>query len=578
VGLRHAIFSWLNRRDLKGAEAAWQNPSGAQQEALSRILRAHNSSGYLNHYGLNGDSSTKMFRERLPIVDYAELKPWISPLINAGNGDAPTTVDQNVSLFLKTSGTTGPAKLLPVTAAYEAETGRGRRIWTQAMLREHDLNGDGSHVTIISPMHEGHTAGGIPFGSNTGRIFKRQMGFIQYFAPVPYELFSLKDFTLRYYLIARFAAARFDVRTFTTANPSTVLLMFRQLMAHGLEIADDIEAGRICSPTRRQQLNAGNFGELQDSEEAINALERGLRPSPRRARQLREAIKQGPEGLLPKIWPKLMSVNCWLGGHAPFYMDRIRPFLETESSRTLVIRDPGFSASEGLFGIPLRSETSDGVLHVQGAFMEFIPEHESGSRTLLVNALEVGQRYRIIVTTGGGLWRYNMNDIIEVTGYHQKTPLVRFLYKAGGTLNITGEKVTEAHAITAATSLARGHEIEQICATLELSDPPRYVIAVEPAGGTLAPNVLAADWERAMSDANIEYAEKRESGRLDHPRAFLVKKGTFRRWRERKVSAGAPDGQVKLPPLASDLENLLKELHQGRGALQQGDGFFAEGI
>ena len=565
MGIRHTLFSWFNRKLVRRTEWAWRHPAEAQREALAQILATHRGAGYLTDHGVGGEQGPLEALSRLPIVNYEELRPWIQPLVEQGSGAPGTVVNQPVSLFLKTSGTTGPAKLLPVTDAYEEEADRGRKMWIRAMLAEHDMNADGSHMTVVSPREESRTPGGLMCGSNTGRIFRRQLGVVQFFAPVPYEVFSIRDFDLRYYLILRYAAAKHDVRTFTTANSSTVLLLCRRMLEFAPEIAADIEAGRICSPERMERLEQADFGPLLDRDAALKEITWRTQRLPKRARVVREAAQGGAEGLLPRLWPKLLSVNCWLGGHAPFYLDRVRPFLAVEPGRDPVaLRDPGFAASEGLFGIPLRSGTPEGVLHVLGAFMEFIPEEEDPrGPTLLAHELEVGGRYRIIVTTQGGLWRYDMNDIIEVTGVHHATPMVRFLYKAGGTLSVTGEKVTEAHAIAAATRLAAQAPIEQTCATLQLSDPPRYVVAIEPAAGAeLArpPAELARLWDEALRAENVEYGEKRDSGRLAAPEARLVPEGTFNRWRRRRVAAGAPDGQVKLPPLLRSMEALERDL------------------
>ncbi|MEL6181561.1 MAG: GH3 auxin-responsive promoter family protein, partial [Myxococcota bacterium] len=198
MGFRHALFSWVNRRLVRRTEWAWRHPAEAQRTMLSAILATHRGAGYLRHHGVDGDCDPRELAAALPIVRYEDLRPWVQPLVDHGSGAAETTVHQPVTLFLKTSGTTGPAKLLPVTDAYEAEADRGRAIWIRAMLAENDLNGDGSHLSVISPREESRTPGGLLCGSNTGRIFRRQLGFVQFFAPVPYEVFSLKDFDLRY--------------------------------------------------------------------------------------------------------------------------------------------------------------------------------------------------------------------------------------------------------------------------------------------------------------------------------------------------------------------------------------------
>ena len=60
-----------------------------------------------------------------------------------------------------------------------------------------------------------------------------------------------------------------------------------------------------------------------------------------------------------------------------------------------------------------------------------------------------GRRYYVLFTTAAGLYRYFMNDLVEVTGFFHRTPLLRFVQKGKGVTSLTGEKLYEAQAIEA---------------------------------------------------------------------------------------------------------------------------------
>ena len=81
--------------------------------------------------------------------------------------------------------------------------------------------------------------------------------------------------------------------------------------------------------------------------------------------------------------------------------------------------------------LPLSDHTSSGVLAINTNFYEFIPESEIGSLgdTLLCNELETGKRYHIILTTASGLYRYDINDIVEVHGFYKCCPMISFVRK-----------------------------------------------------------------------------------------------------------------------------------------------------
>ena len=52
---------------------------------------------------------------------------------------------------------------------------------------------------------------------------------------------------------------------------------------------------------------------------------------------------------------------------------------------------------------------------------------------LLKWQVEVGKKYEIIVTSNDGLWRYQLNDIVEVAGFApgEGTPLIRHVQRKG---------------------------------------------------------------------------------------------------------------------------------------------------
>ncbi len=53
-----------------------------------------------------------------------------------------------------------------------------------------------------------------------------------------------------------------------------------------------------------------------------------------------------------------------------------------------------------------------------GVYYEFLPMSELGKtkpRTLLLEEVETGVNYALIITTNGGLWRYMIGDTIQFT-------------------------------------------------------------------------------------------------------------------------------------------------------------------
>src|SRR5439155_1410029 len=76
--------------------------------------------------------------------------------------------------------------------------------------------------------------------------------------------------------------------------------------------------------------------------------------------------------------------------------------------------------------------TPSGVLDVTTHYFEFLPESEAGKPnpiTLTAEEVQEGKTYYILPTTSYGLYRYHISDLVRVTGFHNRTPLIEFLSK-----------------------------------------------------------------------------------------------------------------------------------------------------
>src|SRR5690606_26082493 len=127
--------------------------------------------------------------------------------------------------------------------------------------------------------------------------------------------------------------------------------------------------------------------------------------------------------------------------------------------------------------------------------------------------LEVGRQYEVIVTNGGGLWRYRLGDVVECTGHLAATPTLRFLGRVGVVSDLRGEKLAEPFVAEALRSLWEGRLPE--VATLrayERHGQAGYELLVSGDRGG-APDELALRLDRVLQ-ANPHYALARRLGQL----------------------------------------------------------------
>src|SRR5207248_3129093 len=73
-----------------------------------------------------------------------------------------------------------------------------------------------------------------------------------------------------------------------------------------------------------------------------------------------------------------------------------------------------------------------------------------------------GKQYSVIVTTSGGLYRYRLNDIVEVVGKMRACPLIKFVGKQDKVTDIRGEKLNEQFVRTCVESLLTAGNLQPV--------------------------------------------------------------------------------------------------------------------
>jgi hypothetical protein len=213
--------------------------------------------------------------------------------------------------------------------------------------------------------------------------------------------------------------------------------------------------------------------------------------------------------------------------------------------------------------IPFENFSPSGVLDIWSHYFEFIPEGEIDSRqptVLGAHELKEGGSYYLVPTTAYGLYRYHISDLVRVTGFFGRTPLVEFLGKGHRFSNLTGEKLSEHHVTRAMDAVARRvpHPISGYTVAPVWDDVrPYYGLFVEDtdAADEAGLRRLLAEFDRELGEQNIEYAAKREGGRLGPVRAAVIPAGAWAAWdRDRLAATGGSPEQYKHPCLIGDLK------------------------
>ncbi len=542
TGLRGAVDHVLARNlerilPLKGKkllrrfDAATMEVKATQQGVMREILDYAADTEIGRRHAFPSIRSYRDFQDALPVRDYEDLRPYVD---RHAEGERDVLFPGKPLMYNRSSGTTAKPKLLPVTPwAFERTIKDRGQLWLYSMMRHFPGIYAGKDLTLVSPAVEGHTADGTPYGSLSGLVYRNIPAFMKRVHSVPEDTVLIRDYLTKLYTLLRFALGS-DVSCIVTGNPATVVNMATRADKWKELLIRDIRDGTIRADLPLELA-------IRTQCEAL------LRPDPERAAQL-EALAEAHGRLRPaEYWPNLKLIHTWKNGNCRLVLPQLEPWFSPDTP-TL---DFGYIASELAATDVILPHNDGSVLQVNNAFYEFTLEDagDDPKRDFLqAHELDVGGRYFVYITTFSGLYRYDMNDVVEVLEHYNQAPVLRFLYKGKGITSIQGEKLSEAQLIEA---MARAERTTGTAYGFFVGwanpDASRYDLYVEfPFQTTHADRVrFASAVDRALAEVNVEYEAKRSSNRLRAPRVIPLVHDAFDRYRDLRIGEGALSGQLK---------------------------------
>jgi hypothetical protein len=380
---------------------------------------------------------------------------------------------------------------------------------------------------------EGHLDSGHVVGSVSGHLYQSLPRSVRSRFVVPPEVLGIADYDLKYLIILRLALGEPRVTYLGAPNPSTFLRLLDILNSRRELLIDSLATGRF------------------DALDALDPQLRGvvarrITPDPERAARLRSLAAL----TFANVWPEIRLVTTWTGGSCGIALESVRMKLPPGT----MVMELGYQSSECRGTIALEPETAAGLPTLHHHFLEFAEQDawDSGRRECLtLGQLASGRRYYVLFTTAAGLYRYFMNDLVEVTGFFHQSPLLRFVQKGRGVTSLTGEKLYEAQAIEAIQDAAARCRVRSSFFVLVADeDASAYRLYAQiDEGPRQDAEAISRIVDERLGELNIEYQSKRASGRLGPLASSWLKRGTADAYKLAAVRAGQREGQFKLAVL-----------------------------
>ena len=466
------------------------NPIDTQKQVFNKLISSAQFTEYGKDHNFEKINSIQDFQQQVPINDYESLKKYIESTIE---GQQNILWPSEINWFAKSSGTTSDkSKFIPVSpeSLKENHFKSGKDILSLYIQQFPDSNITDGKCLVIGGSHQINQMTEDSFYGDLSAVMIQNM-------------------------------------------PSTWQLLRTPEMATALMSEWEEKIERIAQETIHENVTF-------------------IAGVPTWTVVLIKRIFEitGKDNLLD-VWPNL---ELYIHGGVSFtpYRAQFQSMIRGEQMHYLET----YNASEGFFAAQddLKEEGMALFLN-HGIFYEFLPIEQIGEThpsTCLLHEVELGKNYALIISTNGGLWRYNVGDTIQFTS------LDPFRIKVSGRvkffINAFGEEVIVDNADQAIASacektgaLVSDYTAAPIFMDTNTNGAHEWLIEFENAPDNLA--VFALQIDDAMRKQNVYYDDLIVGNVL---RPLVITNVSKNGFQDYMKSIGKLGGQNKIPRLSND--------------------------
>jgi len=196
----------------------------------------------------------------------------------------------------------------------------------------------------------------------------------------------------------------------------------------------------IISDIRKRKINP----EKKLSEKAEKYL-LDLPVSEERLLYVETECQKGFEGIASRLWKDLQLI---IGIRSKAFI------YENENLDKYIKNIPKsgylYAMCESFIGFASEINSYNYLIDPTFSFYEFLPYNENNEnmgngKTLLINEVESGKYYELVITTLSGFYRYKTGDIIKIIKNNEKELSLEYSFRKNLSINIKAEKTTIIH-------------------------------------------------------------------------------------------------------------------------------------
>jgi hypothetical protein len=465
-------------------------PHEVQREGLSKLLKSASDTQWGRMYNYKEIENAKQFAERVPLQDYDSLKPYIDRM---RKGEHQILWNTEIKWFAKSSGTTNDkSKFIPISTE---------------SLEECHFKGGKDMLSI--------------FCSNFPET----------------QLFTGKSLTL--------AGSLRTVQGLETAYDGDLSAVIVQNLPFLAELARTPNSEITLMDNWEEKIEKLAQATIIENVTSLAGVPSWM------LILLRHILEKTGKKYINEVWPNL---EVYFHGGINF-----NPYIN--SFKSIIHKDifylETYNASEGFFGIQDQLNSKDFLLMLDyGIYYEFIPflpNNTIGNKTILLHEVVLNVDYAMVISTNGGLWRYQIGDTIQFTCLNP------FRFKIVGRtkhyINAFGEELmidNAEQALLVACEKTEATIIEYTAAPVYFEDNEsgshQWLIEFDKRPNDI--EFFAELLDNSLKNLNSDYEAKRYSDMILKPPVIVEAiNGTFFNWLKSKNKLG---GQFKVPRLSNE--------------------------
>jgi len=458
-----------------------------QDDLLARIVTRNADTVYGRARNFRSVSTVRQFQRHVPVTTYEDYLPFLEGI---AEGKKHVLTHVPVTIFQPSSGTSSATKCIPYTSDLRADFQRGISPWLTSLYKAMPSLFSGVAYWSISPPPQRQRMYGeiaIGFEDDAHYLGSLRKALHNLVTASPRHLAPDMEATAFIEQTLLCLLSRRDLSLISIWSPSFLTNMLDYFMEKTSIIL--------------QLLTVSDYPEAQARTAEIDRL-----------------LSRGGENIFEAIWPELGLISCWTHGPCQPALRLLRKYLPS-----VPFQGKGLIATEAMISLPL-IQARDPVLAITSHFFEF-RDVESGE-VRLGHELREGKDYSVIVTTGGGLYRYALHDIVRVTGTIGEAPTVVFIAKEGHVSDRYGEKINASHVQLCIEDAFRTARLQPEFALLApcaiIGGQDSYGLFIGSEGLTQEQiRVLGKEMEKGLRQ-NFHYAVCQSTGQLGPLRCYHI--------------------------------------------------------